>query len=186
MAVSLNEDNLGFSATEVFIPHIVVCGAVAIRLTNGFAGIHLTPATQAVEITVATEYAAKTLAPLGGSVLELVFFVNKRDFGAANVKLVTDALSKYFKKTPKIIEKPTSVQGTVVDLWLHAPADARSTSWIGVRPHLNQTPRQVPKPSTHVFQINTLTKPPTIVQARFQNLPGDTSTSEYKGTYVSI
>lgn len=185
MAVSLNEDNLGFSATEVFIPNIVVCGAVAIRLTNGFAGIHFTPATQAAEITVAVEYTAKNLAPLGGPVLELVFFVNKKDFGAANVKLVTDALSKAFKKTPKIIEKPTSVQGTVVDLWLHAPADTRSTSWIGVRPHPTQTPRQV-TPSPNVFQINTVTKPPTIVHARFQNLPSDAGTAEYKGTYVSI
>lgn len=181
MAVSLNEDNLGFSATEVFIPNIVVCGAVAIRLTNGFAGIHFTPVTQAAEITVAAEFAAKTLAPLGGSVLELVFFVNEAEFGAANVELVTDALYKAFKKTAKIIQKPASV----VDLWLHAPADTKSTSWIGVRPHPKQTPQQV-TPSPNVFQINTLTTPPTIAPARFQNLPSDAKTMEYKGTYGSI
>jgi hypothetical protein len=185
MAVSLNEDNLGFSATEVFIPNIIICGAVAIRLTNGFAGIHFTPVTQAAEITVAAEYAAKQLAPLGGSVLELVFFVNEKDFGEANVKHVTDALSEAFKKTPKIIEKPTSIQGEEVDLWLHAPADTRSTSWIGVRPHTKQTPQPV-TPSPNVFKINTRTKPPTIIVAPVQNLPGDAGTMQYKGTYVSI
>lgn len=185
MAIALNEDNLGFSATEVFIPNIVVCGAVAIRLANGFAGIHFTPASSAAEIAVATEFAAKTLAPHGGSVVELVFFVNKNDFGAANVKLVTDALSTAFKKTPKIIEKPTSVQGSVVDLWLHAPANPRSTSWMGVRPHVTKPPVQVP-PSKDVFKINTRTKPPTIVPAPIQNLPSDAGTAEYKGTYISI
>lgn len=186
MAVSLNEDNLGFSATEVFIPNIVVCAAVAIKLTDGFAGIHFTPATQEAEINVAVEFAAETLAPLGGSVQELVFFVKEEDFGTANKKLVTDALHKAFNKTATIIKKSTAAHGAIVDLWLHAPAETGNTSWIGVRPHPNQTPQQVTTPSPHVYKINTLTKPPSIAVARFQNLPGDAKTKEYKGTYTSL
>nr|PNR31636.1 hypothetical protein PHYPA_025757 [Physcomitrium patens] len=181
--ILLNEDNFGYGS-EIFIPNVISCGAVAVKTKNGFIGFHFFPTTTREQIVAAMNYAAKTLLPVAGSVEATAFFVDKNVFGTDNVNIVRDSFKAAFKVDLKVVAKPADVMAYSADLWLHAPVDTKGTSsWLGVRKHTNVKPvtQQILNP-----QVLKIKNDGGIEKAAIQQSPGDVGNEDYRGTHMHV